>query len=61
MTIQHVKGGSLTFGVLHEVVGLDDGVLTAEVDHVDEVTLLIGGIWLEYQIVVPDAPGSHGV
>jgi hypothetical protein len=55
------KGERLTFGVFHEVVDLDEGVLSLEVDHVDEVTLLIGGIRLEDQVVVPDAPGSHGV
>jgi hypothetical protein len=32
---------------LHEVFDLDEGVLSLEVDHVDEVTLLISGIRLE--------------
>ena len=61
MTTQHVKGERLTFGVLHEVVDLDEGVLSLEVYHVDVVTLLIGGIWLEDQVVVPDAPGFQWV
>jgi hypothetical protein len=61
LTILHVKGESLTFGVLHEVVDLDEGVLSLEVYHVDEVTLLISGIRLEDQVVVPDAPGSQWV
>jgi hypothetical protein len=42
-----VKGESLTFGVLHEVVDLHDGVLSVEVDQVDEVAFLISGVWLE--------------
>lgn len=56
-----VKRESLTFGVLHEVEDLHDGVLSIEVDQVNEVTFLIGGVRLEDQVVVPDAPGFQGV
>jgi hypothetical protein len=42
-----VVGKEFEFGVLHEVVDLHDGVLSVEVDHVDEVAFLISGVRLE--------------
>jgi hypothetical protein len=56
-----LKGESLTFGVLHEVEDLLDGVLSVEVHQVDEIAFLIRGVWLEDQVVVPDTPGFQRV